>query len=293
MDLAYESVGSNGKFQKITSVLVIVVASMTLFMSISFPFLTYKPEILCHEKDNFITEFHHCHEEELCKYDMYEYMKVKHNSLDNWAYEFDLYCEKSYFNGLIGTTFFFGGMTGSILLSPIPDKYGRASIYKILLTCSFVLHICLLFSFSAVEIVFLNFLCGVAGYAYSMSTLIITEYIDRKTAGTVMSINNAIFPMSGILCALFFMFINNWRILFGITSLISLLVVLVARKYFLESPRWLNSKNRLLECLQVLKKIAELNGNEVIFQKFLEVNSSKFNYINIFRSHTEKCLNVR
>jgi MFS family permease len=184
-------------------------------------------------------------------------------------------------------------MTGSILLSPIPDKYGRASIYKILLTCSFVLHICLLFSFSAVEIVFLNFLCGVAGYAYSMSTLIITEYIDRKTAGTVMSINNAIFPMSGILCALFFMFINNWRILFGITSLISLLVVLVARKYFLESPRWLNSKNRLLECLQVLKKIAELNGNEVIFQKFLEVNSSKFIYINIFRSHTEKCLNVR
>lgn len=274
MDLALEAAGSHGKFQKMISILVISVASMTLFMSISFPFMTHKPHILCRDKDSVFDTFHHCHDEDLCK-NQYDYIKEKKTSLNNWAYDFDIYCERSYFSGLIGTSFFFGGIIGSILLSPIPDKYGRENIYKILLFLSLALHLCLLMSISPMQIVIINFLCGVIGYAYSMSTLIITEYLDRNTAGTIMSINNAIFPMSGILVALFFMFINNWRLLFFITTSISLILALIAKKYFIESPRWLNSKNKLFECLDTLKKIAKINGNEKLFQKFLEINSSK------------------
>lgn len=275
MDLAFQSIGSNGKFQKTMSVIVIVVASLTLFYSINFAFLTYRPNFLCREMADYNSDFHHCYEEQLCKSNIYEYLKLKEESINNWAYDFDLYCDKAYFIPLIGTAFFFGGIAGSVVLSPLPDKYGREGIYKILLGCSFILHVLVLFSFNEIQVVIINFLGGFVGYCYSMSTLIITEYLDRDTAGTIMSINNAVFPTTGIICAFFFIYINNWRLLFTFTSILSFIVAYVAYKNFLESPRWLNSKNRIMECLQVFKKIAEINGNEKLFQKFMEVNSGK------------------
>ena len=121
---------------------------------------------------------------------------------------------------------------------------------------------------------------GVASFAYSMSTFIITEYLDRTTAGVIMSFNNAIFPVSGLLVAVYFIFVNNWRLLFFISSILSFIAVLISQKYFVESPRWLNSKNRFLETLDTLMKMAIINDNEKKFKKFLDVNSSKFIFEN-------------
>jgi MFS family permease len=116
-----------------------------------------------------------------------------------------------------------------------------------------------------------------------MSTLIITEYIDRSTAGIIMSINNAIFPFSGILIALFFLYVNNWRLLFLISSVLCLLSVLISQKYFLESPRWLNSKNKFVETLAVFKEIAKINDSEENFNKFISVNKSKNNFLKFLK----------
>jgi MFS family permease len=274
MDLAFESVGTNGKFQKMVSVVVISVASMALLSGIAFPFLTKKPEMLCREKGNELSSFHICHDEEICYNNNIEYLKNPYKNLYNIAYEFDMYCENAYFAGVIGTAFFFGGIVGSVLLSPIPDNYGREKIYKILLFCVFAVHLCFLLSSSLVGISVLNFIAGVVSYCYSMSTLIITEYLDSKFSGIIMSLNNAVFPMTGILLAFFFMYINNWRVLFCITSLSTLLTAFLGYKYFLESPRWLNSKNRMTECFDTFRKIAEMNGKEDSYKTFIEANAN-------------------
>jgi MFS family permease len=274
MDLAFESVGTNGKFQKTISIVIITVASMALLSGIAFPFLTKKPEMLCREKWNELSSFHSCHEEEICNNNHIEYLKNPYNNLYNMAYEFDMYCDNAYFSGVIGTSFFFGGIIGSLFLSPIPDNYGREKIYKILLFCVFLIHLSFLLSSSLVGISVINFIAGVVSYCYSMSTLIITEYLDRKFSGIIMSLNNAVFPLTGILLAFFFMYINNWRILYVITSFITFLTAMLGYKFFLESPRWLNSKNRMTECFDTLKKIAVINGKEKNFQSFMEANAT-------------------
>ncbi len=121
MDLAFEAVGNKGRFQKILAWLVISVGSITLILSISFPFVTMQPIFLCREKENHFDSFQHCHEENLCRPD-YDYKKDKTASLNNISYEFDLFCDRKYFVGLFGSAFFFGGIFGSIFLSPIPDR---------------------------------------------------------------------------------------------------------------------------------------------------------------------------
>ncbi len=274
MDIALESVGSHGKYQKTISFLIIVVGVLSLLMSSSFPFMTKRPDLLCKEKES-LEGFHPCPENDLCKNDFFDYKKDLSTSLYNWSYEFDFYCDNNYVPPFIGTTFFFGGIIGSVVLSPLPDKYGRQSIYKILLIIIFILNLNVFLTINKWHLILVNALLGIASFAYSMTTVIITEYIDRSYAGMIMSLTSAIFPLSGILVALLFMFINNWRFLFFISSILSFLCVYISQKYFLESPRWLNSKNRFNETLDVFKQIAIINDSEENYQKFLSVNSSK------------------
>ncbi len=273
MDIAFEAVGSQGKFQRIIGFLVILVAALSLQMSSSFPFMTKKPDFNCKKKDS-LENFHICPEKDLCKYDFFDYTKISESSLKNWAYEFDIFCSKSYISPLIGSTFFLGGIIGSIFLSPLPDKYGRKDIYKILLIALFALNLNVFFAINEWHVLLANILLGFVSYAYSMSSVIITEYIDRSTAGIIMSFNNAIFPFSGIIYAFFYMTVNSWRVLFFFSSLLALLCVGLSQKYFLESPRWLNSKNKFTETLDVLKEIAKINDSEENFNKFLSLNKS-------------------
>jgi len=274
MDIAFEAVGTQGKFQKIIAFLVILVAPLSLIMSCSFPFITKRPSFLCKEKES-LEIYHVCPERDLCKKDLFDYKKNPEESLINFAYDFDLYCEKSYIPPVIGTTFFCGGILGSILLSSIPDKYGRKDIYRILLIITLILHLNFFFAINEWHVLIIDLLLGISSYTISMSTLIITEYLDRSTAGIIMSLNNAVFPFAGILIGLFFLYVNKWRLLFFISSVLSLLCVFLSQRYFLESPRWLNSKNKFIETLDVFKEIAKINNNEINFQKFLTVNSSK------------------
>ena len=280
MDIAFESIGTNGKFQKITSIIVIIVASMTLMQGITFPFMTKKPSFLCKQKDS-LENYRSCNEDELCLHDKYLYLKDPVKSVINFSYDYDLYCDRLYIVPILGTSFFMGGVAGTIVLSPLPDKYGRAIIYKIILISCFLFHLLILFSFNIWIIVLATFLLGITSYGYSMAALIITEYLDRNTAGIVMSINNAVFPATGMIVAIFYIFFNNWRVLFFISSCLSLIAVYLGEKYFLESPRWLNSKNRFLETIDTLQKMAICNGNEKQFKKFIELNSSNYK-INFF-----------
>jgi len=170
--------------------------------------MTKKPSFIYTERE-FLDDFDIFPEKNLCIDNYFEYKKYPEESLFNWSHEFDLYCSKSFIPPVIGTTFFFGGILRSIILSPLPDQSGRKEIYKILLVLSFILNLNVFFAVNEWHLLFSNILLEVASYCYSMSTLIITEYIDRLSAGTIMSLNKAVFPFSGILCALFFVFINN------------------------------------------------------------------------------------
>lgn len=275
MDLAYQAVGETGRFQKILSIIILLVSSLTQLTNLSYPFMTYSPTMLCRERGNDLEPYKECSKSEICKINLFDIIVDKEHSVNNFASEFELVCDKSYYIPLQGTAFFLGGMISCAFLSPIPDTYGRETIYKVLIILALILHFSMFTATSPVTIVIANFLFGIAAYAYTMSTLVITEYIDRKTAATLMSLNNAIFPSTGIVCALFFMFINKWRLLFFISTVLMGITAVFTFKYFVESPRWLSSKNKINECIEVLKKIAAINGRSEDFKKYLAANEGK------------------
>jgi OCT family organic cation transporter-like MFS transporter 4/5 len=239
--------------------------------------MTSSPTMLCKKHGNDLEPYQQCSESQLCEANLYDRIIDKEHSVDNFSSEFELICDKSIYITLQGTAFFLGGIT-SCLFSSLPDIYGREVIYKTLIGLLLILHFSILTASSAFTIVVANFFFGIGAYACTMSTLIITEYIDRKTAALLMSANSAIFPITGIVCALYFMFVNNWRLLFFISTSMMLVTTIVTYKYFLESPRWLSSKNKITECIEVLKKIAQINGRSENFKQFLDDNEG----INIF-----------
>jgi MFS family permease len=272
MDAAFQAVGERGRFQKILSVIILLVSCLTQLTNLTYALMTYSPTMLCKEHGNDLEPYQQCTKAQMCKPNLFD-MKVDiEHSVDNFSSTFELVCERAYYAPLQGTAFFLGGMISCLFLSPIPDSYGRETLYKLLIFLALILHITVLTATSAFIIVVANFFFGIGAYAYTMSTLIITEYIDRNTAAILMSVNNAIFPITGILCALFFMFINNWRLLYFVSSCLMVLTTFVTFKYFVESPRWLSSKNKINECIDVLKRIADMNGRTEYFKKFIDAN---------------------
>jgi MFS family permease len=279
MDLALQSVGETGRFQKTLSVIILLVSCLTQLTNLSYPLMTYTPTMLCREQGNDLEPYQECSKTQLCQSNLYDMKVDKEHSVNNFSSEFELVCDKAFYAPLQGTAFFLGGMISCVFLSPIPDSYGRETIYKMLIVLTLVLHFTILTATSAFTIVVANFFFGIAAYAYTMSTLIITEYIDRNTAAILMSVNNAIFPATGIACALFFMFINNWRLLFFISTIMMAVTTFITFRYFIESPRWLSSKNKVNECIEVLRKIADMNGKIENFNKFMDTHQGIFRLI--------------
>ena len=132
-----------GKFHKLLIFSLISCSFLTCIISLSFSYLTKQPQFLCRDipSQNFskcdFQEDKFCSEE---KTNSFEYIKDKSNSLDNWSYNFDLYCSNKKYIVLIGSGFFIGAIFGCIFITPLPDKYGRKIVMKIFLTISCILH---------------------------------------------------------------------------------------------------------------------------------------------------------
>jgi MFS family permease len=274
MDLAFEATDKRGNYQKMIVLTVVMLPLTVLVVSAGFPYLTANPQILCKEKEEYSKNYHKCTLADICKnIENFDILKIEESSIHGWAYEYDLICNKSFYLALIGTCFFIGAIIGCLVLAPIPDRYGRLPVLKIILILNVFVQINFLFARSIQHIIVLCVLAGITSYSSSIMSLLITEMIDRQISGIIMSLRSASFGIVGVVLAFYFMYINDLKILFTFTLTASVLIMIMVNKYNVESPRWLNSKNRMTDCIEAFKKIAEINGTEENFKIFLEVNS--------------------
>ena len=276
-----KAVGENGKLQKIITFIIIATSSLTLILPVSYSYLTKRPEFLCRRHNDISPAFQECeYTDQFCaKPPKFDIQKDPSRSIFNFAYSLDLYCSNAYYVPMLSTLFFFGGILGCIILSAVPDSYGRKNIFTILNILSCFMHINLLFVIGPVHLVLIHFLAGFFSFAYGMSSVIVSEYIARNVSGIVMSVTNGIYPMTGIAVGFFFLFVNNWRLLFIFSTIIHCFVTYLTVSYFFESPRWLNSKGRTEDCLNVLSKIAEINGNTKQWEEFKQANQSNIYFL--------------
>ena len=272
--------GDRGKYQKIITIVAISLGSLPFILSISYAYLTKMPKFLCKDENGQFTIE--------CEYDRatfcsaennVEFIKDKKNSVDNFTYAFDLYCSKEFFIPIFSTLFFFGGLIGSVIFAPIPDKYGRKTIFQIIQILSLFLMFNILFAVGPWHLVFVFFFSGLATYGFGMSSLIVAEYLPRNISNIIMSIENGSFPLAGIVIGIFFCLINNMKLLFVITLLIQIATTYLSIKYFKESPIWLFSMKLKERFIQTMREISVINEREAQFEDWYKKNKDYLNKI--------------
>ena len=222
MDKIFETVGLDGPYQKILLIINLLTGILPCIYSFQIPFLTRHPSFFVQKLNSddpnqiYEMEFN----EDLCDSSLYKLNKNPEKSVINWSYTFDLYCDKETYITVITSIVFIGGMIGTVTITPLLDKYGRALILKICVSISLLLHLNLLFCVGPIHLIIINFLGGIIFPIFLVGYALFTEFYPKSKNGILIGIYNAIYPMGGVLFCFFFMFSNSWRALYLITSII-------------------------------------------------------------------------
>ena len=278
MENLLEVVGQYGKYQVLISILMSITEPFYTIYSLIYPFFTKIPNFKCIYKDNNLNdEYFQCeYNAELCSQNTYNFIKDEKTSLDNWAYRFELYCDKEKYSPLISTSYFLGALLGFLFLGHLPDKYGRQKIFLYLLYITCFCYLCILFPIGPIHMIIIFFIAGIISFGGNINSLIIIELLPREKSGKILGILNAMYPLFGLIVSIYYILINNYKIICSLFLIIIGLSTYFCYKYLLESPRWLFTKKKYDELIQVFEKIDSIYLNivyslEVYFYFFLIV----------------------
>ena len=271
MDMALESTNQRGRYQIYVIIIVIFLPFTTYIIAAGYPYLTNPPEIYCKLKTESI--YIKCDIYEYCKNENNYDMKIDYkNSLDNIALKYNLYCKRKKLSPFLNSSFFFGAVFGVAICANYPDKIGRIPVLKFLMIINIIAQINYFFNLSFGHIMFIAFFSGFTTYCNSVLSLLIVETMDHTWSALVMSARSASYGFVGIVLAFYFMTVNNLNLLLFLNIIISVLLYFLVKNNFVESARWLNSKNRIKEAIDALAKMAEINNSKEQFNMFLNVN---------------------
>ena len=294
MDKIFQVVGLDGPYQTTLLIINLFTGALPSIYSLQIPYLTKHPSFFVKKlkSDNSNKIYEMEYEPKLCNSEMYEISKNPKKSIINWSYTFDLYCERESYNTVITSIIFVGGMIGTLLILPLPDKYGRAKILKPVTLISLLLHFNLLFSFGPFHLILINFFGGFFSQIYAVGYALFTEFYDKNKNGLLIGIYNAIYPFTGIIFCFFFMFSNSWRLLYVITSLLHCYYTYITFRDFIESPRWLHSVGKKEECIGSLTELAFYNGKIEQWNDFQTNNHELINKIGTAYLEKEESSNI-
>lgn len=158
----------------------------------------------------------------------------------------------------------FAGMTiGAWLAGILGDRFGRRFSYQFNLAIFALASIASAFAPNMEWLIFFRFLMGLGlGAEIVIGYGTLAEFMPPQIRGRYGALLN-VFTNSALFVATFggFLIIPflGWRWMFGIAG-VGATVIWLLRKKMLESPRWLESKGRLIEADRVMREIEEEEG---------------------------------
>ena len=281
MEQIFEVVGYNGPYQTYLFIINLLTSILPCVYTIQVAFMTKHPSFIVKilQGENVGKIFEMDFNEKLCNSTLYEITKNPLKSVNNWSYTYDLYCDRDYYNVILSSVPFLGSMIGTLLVLPLPDKYGRKKVMKIAMLISLIFHLNLLCAIGPIHLIIITFLGGIINALFAISFALFTEFFLKEKNGILIGIFNAVYPLFGIFLAFFFMISKNWRYLYLITFISHSFYTYYILKYFIESPRWLHSKGFKNECIEALTELAIFNKNEDKWNDFKNKNEELINKI--------------
>ena len=206
MEQIFKVVGYNCAYQKflfiinlLSNLLPCIYTAVVAFM-IKYP--SFNVKILQGENAGKIFEIDF--DEYLCNSTLYEITKNPLKSINNWSYTYDLYCEKDYYNVIIASAPFVGTMIGTIIITPLSDKYGRKKVFHISALISLIINLNMLFAFGPIHIILISFFGGIIENIFAVCYSLFVEFFLQENNGILIGIFNAAYPLFGIFLFFFF-----------------------------------------------------------------------------------------
>jgi len=242
-----------------------------------FPLLLIKPTFYCYDDDN-KTASHVCLEKEFCDSDSADRFVL--NTQSTITSYFELYCDRNYINGVLGSVLFLGSFLAFFFFPYFGNWKGRKYGILVANVISGVSALAAAFS-PNIEIMTVLLILG--GFAFSGFEILIFVYTaevsgerfrnySTVTLGTVWAVAQTI-------VAPLFLLVKDWRYIFigymAIPWLISLWPNLIL---VYETPRFLNSKKRFAKAREIINKICSINRREPLQARLygeMEVENAK------------------
>jgi len=192
---------------------------------------------------------------------------------DGWDYDlsmgfttvvdWDLVCDRTALLSTVQGSYMGGVFVGCLFWGWASDKFGRRPSILIAAVIQIVSSIVASFSVNYIMFIFFRFLIAfsVSG-VFECGFVLVTEIVAPELRTPFGIMTQFPFGVGASLLPLIAYFIKDWTSLqLAISAPCCLLIVF----YWTipESPRWLVSKNRIKEALEILKSAASANGNTI------------------------------
>ncbi|WP_405943430.1 MFS transporter [Streptomyces sp. NBC_01020] len=161
-------------------------------------------------------------------------------------------------SGLIGASALIGVFVGGAVFGAVTDRIGRKLMFMIDLIAIIVCSVLQFFVTNEIELFVLRLLIGIAvGADYPIATSLVTEFAPKAWRAKLLGGLNAMWFV-GATAAAFVGYVllsspDGWKWMLA-SSAIPAAVIVCARARIPESPRWLHSKGRTQEAVDVLRQ---------------------------------------
>eukprot|EP00794_Sanderia_malayensis_P010680 gene10680-11814_t len=202
--------------------------------------------------------------------------------------QFDLSCEMEPYNLLATSMVFIVWAFGAVVLGWLADKYGRKLVLipstAAIAIIGFISAFSPSFIFYAVSRVLIGFF--IPGNGVQLFVMV-SEFVGprhRPLAGITLWIA---FTLSIALLGVIAYFVRTWKLLIIICTAPYFLVFIFV-KFIPESIRWLCLNGRTEDAMEIIKRIAKVNGRSAPDAKLAEIEKdnnekSSGNILNLFR----------
>uniref|UniRef100_A0A8C9USW9 Major facilitator superfamily (MFS) profile domain-containing protein n=1 Tax=Spermophilus dauricus TaxID=99837 RepID=A0A8C9USW9_SPEDA len=233
--------------------------------------------------------------------------------VDGWVYdrsyfpstiitEWDLVCESQSLKSVVQTLFMTGSLLGSLIYSPLSDRFGRKVVYQWCLLQLGIVDTAAAFAPTFLIYCILRFWAGLNIMTITINSFsLMSEWTisKRKSVGVVLMMSS--YSIGQMFLGGLAFAIRNWHTLHLAVS-VPLFVLLFPSRKLVESFRWLIVRNQLEKGVKELRRVAHINGKKnaeetltieyvkSTIQNVLDAVHTKPSIFQLF--HAPKALNV-
>lgn len=258
IDLVFKEIGELGKQQQKYGAALCLLNVYAAFHMLQYAFVSFPVNYECQNDKEMV-------ENQCLNNNRFNCKNLKFNvdTKSSIVSEWGLVCDQNWRSKATMSVFMMGVMIGALFLGNLADRVGR-KLNMTLTTVGIILFntvsaLSPSYSLYIAAKFFVGFFC--AGNILSIFVLG-NELVGPSKRGVFGMTLQGSFAVGIVLFAFIASFVQHWRMLTGIISILGL--PLLSYHWFIpESPRWLLAKNRLEESRKVLEEIAHGNGTVI------------------------------